>query len=160
MPFSPELANRILSGASRASLRGEGFKFSNKLFNQLRTQSYTFARNLSDNVLAVNKYGLKSNRLVPKSMMLDAPAAFEQNPIGRLPYKYMYRANIVIETPYGEYSVMGRYGGYRNQPGSMIRDRMRAIGEQQINTANRQGYLMEGRVKRIEILTTLVNSSA
>ena len=149
-----EIAARIISGVSRKALRAqaktEGFKFSSAFFQQVRRGGQLGARNVSDAAITALKSGLKSNRTPSASMLLPDP---------NIGTKYLYRANIVTDDPQrGIVKIVGRFGDDRLLTGRQIREKMEAIGEQSVDSANTQGpgYQFGGRVRRIEILSTLV----
>lgn len=76
--------------------------------------------------------------------------------------RYTYRANIVTIHPQrGVIKIIGRFSDDRLLTGTEIRQKMQSIGEKAVDENNLkipgESDWVGGRVKRIEILTTLVN---
>ena len=151
MAYSLKLAQKILDGATRKSLRAEGFRFSQKLFQELRAGPLRALQVVDSQI---PKFGLKSNRIPSGSMLL--PSGIEATS------RYTYRSWIVIDHPArGIIKIIGRFSEDRLLTGKQIREMMEYIGEKAVNEDNLKNRdrskWVGGRVRRIEILTTLVN---
>ena len=91
--------------------------------------------------------------------------------------RYTYRATIVIQHPFAgdlvthskagkllkfpylEKRIIGRFTENRLLTGTEIREKMESIGEKAANTGSTRdrNYEIQGKVRHIEIQTTLVN---
>lgn len=166
MPYSPNLAARIVAGATRNQLRAEGFSFGNKLFTTLKS-GIRGRLAQADIPIQALKYGLKSTRKPSGSMLIPSGSDLARG-------RYTYRAKIILKHPYFgkeivgkggrrwyEQEIIGRFNNDSLLTGKQIREKMQSIGEQALNTSGRKTqvpqYNVQGRLKRIEILATLIN---